>query len=682
MSKQSSRKWILEIIFLLLFTAGTYLVLVNRLDYYRDDWYYILDGHFAGPRVFHEMFAIDRPMRGYVFEALFNAFGTNPLPYHVTAALWRGLSGIAALWLFRLLWPQKRQATFTAALLFTLYPGYLWWVAGVEYQPMILSVLFQIISIALTLQAILATQRGWKIAAIIGAILTGWVYIGLVDYAIGMEAFRLLCVYLLVSRKDPGISFIKQSVQTLRVWAVNALIPLGYLFWRIFFFNNVRSDTDISLQLGRLLRDPFNTSALWFGRWLQSSFNVSLTAWAAPFYRNAFSLTPMEVLAGLLLTICIILVLLAVYRQGFSEEKTEPQDHETEKWTIEAIVIGALGVFLGVIPVILANRYVVFEAYSHYALPASLAGVVMVIGIVYLIRSQPVRTGLIALLVGFAVMTHYANAARAAYEEKIIRDFWWQVSWRIPGLRPGTTLAVNYPTINYGEDIDIVWGPANLIYKQDQKKSTPVEYPVFAFSLLNDKVGGVWAGRENEETRYRSHISLTNYDQVLVMSQPGLSSCVHVMDSRWPRTSLGDHPAIILTAPYSDIQNIDDSSKPVTPPFVPFGAEPEHGWCYFYQQAELAVQQEDWQEVITLAETAAQSNLEPKDRVEWLPFLQGYAQVGEVESFLTIVNKIEDDPYLRQLACQAISTMSAQGLIPSQPIQSSTQDRLCIDSEP
>ena len=44
-------------------------------------------------------------------------------------------------------------------------------------------------------------MAGSKAAYLFGAILTGWIYIALVDYAIGMEVFRFLAVFVLVTPK-------------------------------------------------------------------------------------------------------------------------------------------------------------------------------------------------------------------------------------------------------------------------------------------------------------------------------------------------------------------------------------------------------------------------------------------------------------------------------------------------
>lgn len=229
----ANSRWF-PLLILILISALVYLPKISQLSYYRDDWYYMYDGHVAGPSIFNSMFKEDRPMRGPFFGLYLSLFGTDPFLYALGTYLWRVASGIGVLWLLNLLFPQKTKNNLFAALLVLVYPGYLWWVAGIEYQPMIASFCLQIFSIIFSLKAITAKNKSSGIVYGVFAIATGWYYILLVDYAVGMEVFRFLCIYLVVSRKsqDP---FFQKIKNTIRIGWWNLIIPLGYLFWRIFF---------------------------------------------------------------------------------------------------------------------------------------------------------------------------------------------------------------------------------------------------------------------------------------------------------------------------------------------------------------------------------------------------------------------------------------------------------------
>ncbi|MBE0695602.1 MAG: hypothetical protein IH586_01640, partial [Anaerolineaceae bacterium] len=67
------------------------------------------------------------------------------------------------------------------------------------------------------------------------------------------------------------------------------------------------------------------------------------------------------------------------------------------------------------------------------------------------------------------------------------------------------------------------------------------------------------------------------------------------------------------------------------PPAQIYGAEPARGWCYYYQKAELARQQADWEGVVRLGEQAFGLGEYPNDPAERYPFIEGYAQTGRWE---------------------------------------------------
>jgi len=118
--RKISHTSLVEVFLILVIAAATYLPGLSQATIYRDDWYYTMDRLIGGPGVFQEMFKIDRPARGPLFEAYYQLFGIQPFPYHMSSFVWRGL---AVLWLFRQLFPRQRLASFTMALLFVLCPA-------------------------------------------------------------------------------------------------------------------------------------------------------------------------------------------------------------------------------------------------------------------------------------------------------------------------------------------------------------------------------------------------------------------------------------------------------------------------------------------------------------------------------------------------------------------------------
>ena len=672
---------LVEILLILVIAGATYLPSLSQATIYRDDWYYTMDRLIGGPGVFQAMFSIDRPARGPLFEAYFQLFGIQPFPYHMMSFLWRVAGGLTALWLFRQLWPRQLLASFMMALLFVLYPGYLRWMEGFEDQPRMLSSFLEALSIALTLKAISTTKTIPKILAWISSILTGWAYIALVDFAFGMEVFRLLCVFLLINRDQQMLPFVKRSMLAIRTWAIAVVIPVGFLFWRLFLFHNERQATDIGLQLSYLTASPLTTGAEWLLRLFQSTFNVIVPAWGASLFQNLFEIPLPRAMLGIGIAGIMALLFLGVSFYIGKKEEDEPNKLTAVlggNWQSEAIWVGLVSVFAGVLPVIVANRYISVEAYSHCALPASLACVMVVVGTIFLIDSRNVRFSAAAVLVLLAVLTHYTASLRVLHEEQVIADFWQQVVWRAPDIKAGTTLFVSYPSIDYAEDVEAVNGPANFIYFPEQTNQIPAVYQLAALPQMEYSTIYVLRGI-NRSTAYRTHTGELNSDNMLVISQPTESACVHVIDAQWSRYSNQESDQILLLGPYSKIQRVlTDVSAPRPAEFI-FGPEPAHAqaWCYYYQKAELALQEGDWGKIIQLGEKVTQLNLSPDDRIEWAPFLQAYALKGDEKAFKATLAKVEKLPFVRQEVCHTLLKMLGMGSTFTPQIQSVIDDEAC-----
>lgn len=650
------KKRLPEILFLLLISAIVYLPHIGNLTYYKDDWYYIYDGMIGGARIFHEMFRIDRPARGFFFEWYYALFGPNPLPWHLGAFIWRVFAAIGALWIFNLLWKENRKFNFIAALLFAIYPGYFWWISAIEYQPMIASLALQVLSIAFTLKAIQSTKGVEKIAYGIGSMLTGWGYIALVDYAIGLEAFRFIAVYLLVNRGSQNI-FLNRLLTAIKAWAWAVFIPLGVAVWRVFFFVNERKATDIGGQLSVFVAHPVGATVDGFFQIYTSLLNLSVLAWINQFpsFIQAMRLRD----TGIGIFLAVVVVLFAAFAERPLKVSAESKDIDGDQLRVtkEALMLGGLGMIFGVLPVVMANRYVNISGFSHYGLPASLAAAVFMAAVVELVSIARVRTAVLYVIIGFASLSHFGIATNAVTEEKALQNFWRQVSWRVPALRSGTTLLIHYPLPGMGDGGAALMEAANVIYFPEFTGDEIVHYPLSGLTLNGENLPGILDGTRVNETGYRSHTYTIDYTNILVLSQPTLNSCVHVIYDASPLISEYDPLDVSLVAERSNIENVIVDAEPATPPVYIFGEETERGWCHYFQAADLAAQNADWERVVALGDEAIALSFSPEDRVEWLPFLKGYAITGNAETLQQLSKRIIGVRSIRLQACELLSNI-------------------------
>ncbi len=647
--------FLLMILSLLIISAFVYLPLVGKIGFSKDDWYLTYDAHVAGPQFFHEVFSSDRPARAYLQIPLYNLFGENALPYHLSLYVFRFIGALAFFWLLDMLWPRRRVATFSMALLFLIYPGFLSQVIPVDFQAHIFSLCLAMISIALTIKAILTDRRLSKIILATGSVLLGLAYLLLMEHFIGLEVFRFMCIVLLVSRKRET-SLRERLTKIGRLWMPFLIAPTGFLLWRIFIFQNIRKATDVGAQVGQLFVSPIYKGLGWLVTLLQGTLSVIFLAWGVPLYNMAFQLRLRDTLIGLAIAICAAaLAVLAL--KWLSQTETGESASESD-WKVEALWVGLISAAGGILPVILANRYIDFGDYSRYTLDGLAGSVIFLIGLMGFLSSQKIRMTLLALLTGVAALTHYANASNAAFDTQIIHNFWWQVSWRVPQLKDGTTLVASYPGSAVQEDY-FIWGPADLIYAPEKQTTDPVIIRVPAAVLNQDITLQIITGHGEFSSTRRGNSSVQDYSNVLVLSQATPDGCVRVIDGNQPGLSSGDAQSLMLIAAKSRIDNVILDANSKSPSHTIFGNEPQHGWCFYYEKASLAAQQGDWQTVASLGGKALGLGYYPSDSVEWLPFLQAYVALGERNKIRPLISIINANSFLKMEACQ-ILTRTAQ----------------------
>ena len=682
---QKYRGWV-EAFLLLLIASVTYLPFVSQFTFHRDDWYYIYDGIVLGPGAYLSLFEHVRPLRGPVMYALFDLIGPNPLPYHLLLFTWRVLGGFGMFWLLRLLWPdERRRATaFWSAVLFTVYPGFLWWVGGFEYQCMVMSVGIQVVSLALMVKGILAEKRIAKILWTIASIVTAWIYLGLVEYAIGMELFRVLVAFVIVARGKEltGLkSWIARAWETIRAVAPSLLGPLLFLVWWRFIFENVRKAADVEAQLS-VLSNGLQTLLGWTIHLLESAVNILFMAWTAPLY-GRLALGDLRQIV-MELGLAVLLVALVILFTRFTRTSDGSAQPEAGRVGWEAAVIGVLGVLGALVPIIVANRSVNFEQYSHYALPASIAVAVFLFGTLSFFTDGRMRTFAVAVLLVASMWTHFNLGANVASEARVISGFWQQMAWRAPDLQPGTTLIVKYPGVNYAESSDLVWGPANIIYYPDLIADAPIPIPVTAARMEFDLISKVMEGSVSSQNYIIINALKFDYGNVLVISQQSGAACVHVMDSRWPLLTPYEDATIRAVAPYSHVDIIRPEGESPLPPHQLFGEEPAHMWCYYYQRADLARQIGDWEQVSALEAEATRLGFAPADPLEWSPFLQAQAirnnpaGVNRIMGELKSMQAFKDQrPYYKIQFCASLQALTPAGFPLTPQMKALTESLFC-----
>jgi hypothetical protein len=658
---------------LLFIVAGlVYLPFIFKFGYYYDDWYLMYAAGAKGPLIFNTIFSVDRPLRALVMIPAYYFFGPNPLYYNLSAFVFRLSSGIFFLWTLRMVWPRERWMALSAALLFLTYPGFLSQPNAIDYQSHLAGLAAGMLSIALTVKAIQSENLKSKMALYLFSILLGWFYLSQIEWYIGLEFFRFACIFILALdlRVLKELGGLKTQILRFLRWAVPViLIPAVFLVWRIFFFKSERGATDLNMQFGDVRSAPLIFLLNWLRALGNDTLDVLFSAWFIPLQRQSFRMTNTDWLTGLGIAALTLAVGWVAFRRNSLSGDGQP-DHGSS-WKREVFWIGVGMILFGLLPVILVGRAVDFKSYSRYTLIASVgAALLWTVGL-SVISNVRARAALLSLLLLSASLTHYANGLAHARNTAAVQNFWWQVSWRVPQLGSGATLVAHYPVIV--EEDYFIWGPANLIYHPESAHKDYVQPAIYAALLNEETIARVQAKEPQDFSNRRGIRTYKNYRHILILSQPSPASCVQVMDGNQVELSAAEISRVAAIAPFSETEHIlPGESQP--PPEIPFGGEPAHGWCYYYQKAAYARQLGNWDEVARLGNEARSQNLSAGDPIEWMPFLQAYSRADDIQRVIEISSLLDENA-----KSQSCRILGAESLSPDMLAQ--VRQVLCSASQ-
>ncbi len=235
-------------------------------------------------------------------------FGFNPLWYHLSAFFFRMMGGVFLFWTARILWKDRHFFALATGLLFAVYPGFLSQPNAIDYQSHILALFLAMLSVALTVQSLLATNLRDKVLLIAGSVLAGWGALSQMEYYIGIEGFRFASIIILMWRGED--TFRRKVTKVIQASLPFLLIAAGFLVWRLFFFESARKATDVGLQVSQVVSSPL-TALWWLNYLVQDFFTVTLAAWTMPVYQLAFPMRLKDMAGALALSAVAVGVVLA-----------------------------------------------------------------------------------------------------------------------------------------------------------------------------------------------------------------------------------------------------------------------------------------------------------------------------------------------------------------------------------
>ena len=217
----------------------------------------------------------------------------------------------------------------------------------------------------------------------------------------------------------------------------------------------------------------------------------------------------------------------------------------------------------------------------------------------------------------------------------------------MPALETNTAIISNDLPVTYFSDNSLS-GPLNWIYSRPGE----MDHILYFISIrLNRGLPDLEPGLAIEQN-YLAKTFHGSTSQLVVIdySPPG---CLRVLD---PQIDPANRLLVPLLRDAAVLSNrgMIRAQNAVTLPASLFAPEPVHGWCYYFEKADLARQSGDWQKVVELGDIAFSLDDHPNDPVERFVFIEGYAHTGDWERAVKLSREsyqVSKD-YVKPLLCR------------------------------
>ncbi|MGB7873262.1 MAG: hypothetical protein WBL25_02675 [Anaerolineales bacterium] len=656
-------------------TILAYGLMLPWTGFYWDDWPFAWIAKFLEPAEFFPAFEPFRPFLGPIFFGTTSLLPPNPLLWQSLALLLRFALGLSAWWIFKIIWPEARWQTLTAALLFLVFPGYSQhWVAYTHINQEWIPFLFYILSFGFTAKAFRNPDRSRRFSTLALVLLVLGVFP--TEYFATQEPLRFLFLWALVAEETTG--FWPRIRRILKWWWPYLLVWIGNAAWLAYYYRfGAYASYSVSTS-GQISSSGFLISmadALW---------KAGLYSWGQILVLSARSFgNPSTLLSLGMILISFVLIALYLRYLELSEANRTSKSldfgnmhhhslptsgdvgvHTKSHWGWQAMIFGLIGILIGRVPSWAAGLPLTLQSIDdRFMISMMIGGSLFMAGLLELVfRKSRVKIYVISLVVALGVGQQFYTANDFRRDWTRQQEIFWQMAWRVPGLEPGTVILTHELPLRYETDMGLT-APLNWIYAPEYSGG---ELP-YALLYTRTRLGGdslpALDPGQAISFNYRTvDFAGSTSQAVTIIVSP--NACLHVLD---PVYTGGDtyerQPRFLRDAiPLSDPSLIiAEAASPVLPAAL-FGKEPPHEWCYYFEKAELARQSGNWKRVVALGNEARAQGFLPGDALEWLSFIEGYVIMGDYQTARELsILAYQDDSRPRKGLCHTWKRIQTKG---------------------
>ncbi len=645
---------------LLVLTLLSYGLRALSLGFFWDDWPYLWFFHRFGPEGILAAFTGDRPFLSFIYILSLSTLDNSPQAWQIFGLLARWLCGVGLYWALAVTWPQHKHKAGWAAALFTVYPGFTQqWIALIYGQAFFLFALL-FFSIGLTVwtarrRAALSTAL--KIALTIAALALSGFTMFSTEYFFGIELLRPVLLWLVFTNENPLSQRVTRAAvwqrarQTAAWWAPFLALMIAFVIWRglLHPFTGYGLTTLEAAQVSPL-------TTLWnlLLTILEDVVVSTAAAWGQPLqilpgFIEGGAFNGLRLLALIVFTALVAAVFFARPRHTVPAGPTAAAPKPN--WAAQAVITGLLALLASGWPIWLSGLQMRMGfPLDRYALAMSVGVSILLAGLIDAVGKNLLRkAAVLGLMVGLAAGFHFQTALAYQLDWSHARDFFWQIAWRAPAVEANTLFASVDMPFQYFED-DSLTAPLNWTYDPDGT-ARQMSYLLYDLEVRRDSMPPAQPDLPIERD-FRATVYNGSTSQVILFyyDPPG---CVRILDPEYDAELYRLPDRLIRVLPLSNPRAlIQDHNPPAAPPTEIFGVEPRHRWCYYYEKAALARQNQDWQAIVDLSGQSIRAGFRPEDPVEYLPFIEGFARARRFDDAFELTATTADlAPALRPALC-------------------------------
>jgi len=615
-------------LFLLILCVLAYGVLLPWLSFYADDWILLWTYQKLGAWGVDYYHITNRPFLAPLYQILMPLLGAEPWRWQLFAVLAPWVTSLTGWWLVKSLWPMRNRFAVFASILMAVFPGYL--SHGVALTTGHRNIILAIFLLSLTF-SVLSLRRPkqfWLFYML--ALLTSIYNMLAMEYFLFMELMRPFVIWIVLSETE--LSTKKKLGKTLRHFLPFFLALCAIVYWRTFLFPY--QTFNHSLRLLNSFREDWFAAVILLAKQTLTYFWMAMVrAWT-----QIVSVMAERVVWGSLSSFVYLLLVFITAGVTFMvlhayQLQESPQEKAKKNLGIQLLGLSLVPWLIGGIPFIIVGLTAGVGGYeTRYLLPYMLVSCLWIAFLIQaLFKRYLTQILILSAVVGLSAGLQFISSNELRGVENRRRNFFWNLSYRIPRLEPGTMIVTNdMPT----GDGSTAWTYIfNWLY-QPEISTIDFPYTIVLGSQLESYLSRGAGKIDLITARFTPDLSKTVF-----LYYDG-RNCPQVFNPEFPAELPEIESRAARWLKYANLNPIlpAESGKTIDPSVINLGSEPEIGWCNYYEKAELARQWHDWKLIRDLGDEAIyQKELHFLSDSELFPFILAYGLGEEWEKSLELI---------------------------------------------